>query len=187
MVLSCLKSLFLGFENQSCNIFEFFVWLQFFFIFLLNYKYGKNSFKPKKIQTFGGFALSAGRYSIFGAITVKNWKNWKSWEFWLWGTYLGPLQTLFIIRTKFWYKQCDKLAKVPSRVKLGGFSWNLENQLYRLRFVVQKIFLYASLNVPRGVFHRGVKPPNSEKVYIKSVVALWLPHLIINMLVIEAC
>ena len=34
------------------------------------------------------------------------------------------------------YKQCDKLAKVPTGVKLGGFSWNLENQLYRLRFEV---------------------------------------------------
>ena len=28
-----------------------------------------------------------------------------------------------------------------------------------------------------GVFHRGVKPPNPEKVYHKSVVAQWLPHL----------
>ena len=28
-----------------------------------------------------------------------------------------------------------------------------------------------------GVFHRGVEPPNSEKVYLKSVAAQWLPHL----------
>ena len=27
------------------------------------------------------------------------------------------------------------------------------------------------------VFHTGVKPPNSEKVYHKCVVAQWLPHL----------
>ena len=37
------------------------------------------------------------------------------------------------------------------------FSWNLENRLYRLRFEVQKIFLYASLNVPRGGIPQGEK------------------------------
>ena len=70
-----------------------------------------------------------------------------------------------------------QINKSPNRGQIRGFSWNLENQLYRLHFEVQKIFLYASLNVPRGVFHRGVKPPNSEKVYHKCVVAQWLPLL----------
>ena len=177
MALSCLKPSFLGSENQFFNIFEFFLRLQFFFIFLLNYKYGKNWLKPKKTQTCGGLALSAGWYSIFGAITVRNWKNWKSWDFLLWGTYFGPLQTLFIIRTKFWYKKCDKLTKVPTGVKLGGFLgiWKISCTASVLRF---KKFSYMPVLMSQGgVFHRGVKPPNSEKVYPQCVVDLWLPHL----------
>ena len=39
MALSCLKTSFLGSENQFFNTFEFFSRLQFF---LLNYKYGNN-------------------------------------------------------------------------------------------------------------------------------------------------
>ena len=130
---------------------------------MLNYKYGKNWFKPKKTQTLCALALSRGRYSIFGAITVKNRRYLKSWDFSISRTYFGPLQSFLIISAKFFYQKCDKLTKVPTGVKLGGFSWNLENQLYRLCFEVQKIFLYASLNVPRGVFHRGVKPPQLRK------------------------
>ena len=137
----------------------------------------KIDLSQKKTQTLWSLALSAGWYSIFGAITVKNWKNWKSWDFLLWGTYLGPLQTLFIIGTKFWYKKCDKLTKVPTGVKLGGFLgiWKISCTASVLRF---KKFSYMPVLMSQGgVFHRGVKPPNSEKVYLKCVVAQWLPHL----------
>ena len=127
----------------------------FFKIFLLNYKYVKNWFKPKKTQTLCALALSRGRYSIFGAIIVKNRRYLKSWDFCVSGTYFGSLQSFLIISAKFFYQKCDKLTKVPTGVKLGGFSWNLENQLYRLRFEVQKSFLYASLNVPRGGIPQG--------------------------------
>ena len=130
-----------------------------------------------KTQTLWGLALSAGRYSIFGAITVKNWRNWKSWGFLVWGTYFGPLQTLFIIRTKFWYKKCDKLTKVPTGVKLGGFLgiWKISCIASVLRF--KKVSYMPVLMSLGGVFHKGVKPPNSEKVFPKSVVGQWLPHL----------
>ena len=132
---------------------------------------------PKKTQTLRALALSAGWCSIFGAITVKNWRNWKSWDFLVWGTYIGPLQTLFIIRTKFWYKKCDKLAKVPTGIKLGVFLgiWKISCTTSVLRF---KKFSYMPVLMSQGgVFHMGVKPPNSEKVYSQCVVDLWLPHL----------
>ena len=171
MAISCLKTSFLGSENQFFRCFEKKFRLQFFFIFLLNYKYGKKWYKHKKTQTFGGLAQSAGRYSIFGALTVKNWRNWKSWEFWLWGTYFGPLQTLFIIHTKFWCKKCDKLTKVPTGVKLGGFLgiWKISCTASVLRF---KKFSYMPVLMSQGgVFHMGVKPPNSKKC---TTNVLWL-------------
>ena len=42
MALSCLKTSFLGSENQFFRCFEKKFRLRFFLIFLLNYKYGKN-------------------------------------------------------------------------------------------------------------------------------------------------
>ena len=143
----------------------------FFFIFLLNYKYGKNWFKPKKTQTLCALALSRGRYSIFGGIALKNRKKLKSWDFLNPGTYFGPLQSLFIISTKFLYQQCHKLTKVPTGVKFGVFLgiWKIGCTASVLRF---KKFSYMPVLMSQGgVFHRGVKPPNSEKVYHKCVVA----------------
>ena len=144
----------------------------FFLIFLLNYKYGKNWFKPKKIQTLYALALSRGRYSIFGAIALKNRKKLKNWDFLNPGTYFGPLQSLFIISTKFLYRQCHKFTKVPTRVKFGVFLgiWKIGCTASVLRF---KNFSYMPVLMSQGgVFHRGVKPPNSEKVYHQCVVAL---------------
>ena len=122
-------------------------------------------------------ALSRGRYSIFGAIALKNRKKLKSWDFLNPETYFGPLQSLLIISAKFLYKKCDKLAKVPTRVKLGVFLgiWKIGCTASVLRF---KKFSYMPVLMSQGgVFHRGVKPPNSEKVYHKCFVAGGLPHL----------
>ena len=49
----------------------------------------------------------------------------------------------------------SQIYKNPNRGQIWGFSWNLENRLYHLRFEVQKIFLYARLNVPRGGIPQG--------------------------------
>ena len=170
IIFRAQKSVFWGFG-------KFFEKDRFFFSFLLNYKYGKNWLKPKKIHTLWGLALSAGRYSIFRAMTIKNRKNLKSWDFLNPGTYFGPLQSLFIISTKFLYQQCHKFTKVPTGVKFGVFLgiWKIGCTTSVLRF---KKFSYMPVLMSQGgVFHRGVKPPNSEKVYHKSVVAQWLPHL----------
>ena len=110
-------------------------------------------------------------------MTIKNWKNLKSWDFLNPGTYFGPLQSLLIISAKFLYKKCDKLAKVPTRVKLGVFLgiWKIGCTASVLRL---KKFSYMPVLMSQGgVFHREVKPPNSEKVYPQCVVDLWLPHL----------
>ena len=165
------KRHFQGPKISFSTLLNFFVDSNFFKIFLLNYKYGKNWFKPKKTQTFGGLTLSAGRYSIFGAITVKNWRNWKSWEFLVWGTYMGPLQTLFIIRTKFWYKKCDKLTKVPTGVKLGVFLgiWKISCTASVLRF---KKFSYMPVLMSQGGYSTvGLNPPTPKKCTTK---VLWL-------------
>ena len=149
----------------------FFSYFLFFQIFLLNYKYGKNWFKHKKTQTLCALALSRGQYSIFGGIALKNRKNLKSWDFLSPGTCFGPLQSLLIISAKFLYKECDKLAKVPTRVKLWVFLgiWKIGCTASVLRF---KKFSYMPILMSQGgVFHRGVKPPNSEKVYHKCFVA----------------
>ena len=142
----------------------------FFLIFLLNYKYVKNWFKPKKTQTLCALALSRGRYSILGAITVKNRRYLKSWDFCVSGTYFGSLQSFLIISAKFFYQKCDKLTKVPTGVKLGGFLgiWKISCTASVLRF--KKVSYMPVLMSLGGVFHRGVKPPNSEKVFPKSVV-----------------
>ena len=63
----------------------------------------------------------------------------------------------------------SQIYKSLNRGQIWGFSWNLENRLYHLRFEVQKIFLYASLNVPRGGIPQGEKLTYSEKVYHKCV------------------
>ena len=122
------KLVFLGFRNFLKKID--------FFSILLNYNYGKNWLKPKKIHTLWGLALSAGRYLIFRAMTIKNRKNSKSWDFLNPGTYFGPLQSLLIISAKFLYKECDKLAKVPTRVKLCFFLgiWKIGSTASVLRF-----------------------------------------------------
>ena len=149
----------------------FFSYFLFFQIFLLNYKYGKNWFKHKKTQTLCALALSRGRYSIFWGIALKNRKNFKSWDFLHSGTYFGPLQSLFIISTKFLYQQCHKFTKVPTGVKFGVFLgiWKIGCTTSVLRF---KKFSYMPVLMSQGgVFHRGVKPPNSEKVYHKCFVA----------------
>ena len=138
---------------------------------MLNYKYGKNWFKPKKTQTLCALALSRGRYSIFGAIALKHRKILKSWDFLDLGTYFVPLQSLFIISTKFLHQQCHKLIKVPTRVKFGVFLgiWKIGFTTSVLRF---KKFSYMPILMSKGgVFYRGVKPPNSEKAYHKCVVA----------------
>ena len=143
----------------------------FFLIFLLNYKYGKNWFKPKKTQTLCALALSRGRYLIFGAITVKNRRYLKCMDFCVSRTYFGPLQSFLIISAKCFYQKCDKLTKVPTGVKFGVFLgiWKIGCTASVLRF---KKFSYMPVLMSQGgVFHRGVKPPNSEKVYHKCVVA----------------
>ena len=124
-----------------------------------------------------GLALSAGRYSIFRAMTIKNRKNLKSWDFLNPGTYFGPLQSLLIISAKFLYKECDKLAKVPTRVKLWVFLgiWKIGSTASVLRF---KNFSYMPVLMSQGgVFHRGKKLTYSEKVYHKCVVVQVQPHL----------
>ena len=93
------------------------------------------------------------------------------------GTYFGPLQSLLIISAKFLYKKCDKLVKVPTRVKLGVFLgiWKIGCTASVLRF---KKFSYMPVLMSQGgVFHRGVKLPNSEKVYHKCVAIQVQPHL----------
>ena len=113
--------------------------------------WGDNHKKLKIFKKFGFFAFG----DLFGTPTV-HFHNFYQ-------IYILPL----------WL-----INKNPNRDQIRGFSWNLENQLYCLHFEVQKIFLHASLNVPRGgIPQGGLNPPNSEKVYIKSVVAQWRPHL----------
>ena len=164
VIFRARKSVFQHFQI----FFSYFLFLQ---IFLLNYKYGKNWFKHKKIQTLSALALSRGRYSIFLGIALKNRKNFKSWDFLHSGTYFGPLQSLFIISTKFLHQQCHKFTKVLTGVKFGVFLgiWKIGCTTSVLRF---KKFSYMPVLMSQGgVFHRGVKPPNSEKVYHKCFVA----------------
>ena len=111
-----------------------------------------------------GLALSAGRYSIFRAMTIKNRKNLKSWDFLNPGTYFGPLQSLLIISAKFLYKKCDKLAKVPTWVKLGVFLgiWKIGCTASILRF---KKFSYMPVSMSQGGYSTGgLSPPTQKSV-----------------------
>ena len=66
------------------------------------------------------------------------------------------------------------VTKVPTGVKLGFFYWNLEISCTASILRLKNFSFMPGLMAQGG---GGVKPPNSEKVYIKSVVAQWLPHL----------
>ena len=84
---------------------------------------------------------------------------------------------------QFFYQKYDKLTKVPTGVKFGVFLgiWKIGCTASVLRF---KKFSYMPVLMSQGgVFHRGVKPPNSKKVYHKCFVARWLPHLIYEFLI----
>ena len=104
MAISCLKTSFLRSENHFFNCFEKKFSPRFFF--LLNYKYGKNWFKPKKTQTLCALALRRGRYSIFGAIAhcVKWILNVKSKIPFL----FLDIRCIFVRQTTFHLEDCPK-------------------------------------------------------------------------------